>query len=173
MTLALALAFAISASAPAPAPSRTTAAPTSARPAPAAAAAAPISRVNYVNGLNASFSQLDANRDGKLVEAELKAAVDRQTVQRAAQFEQQRQQLFAKLDKDRNGQLSQAEFMAAVVPPKTATLDIPSLLKRTDRNGDGKLTLDEYRTPSISNFDKLDINRDGFLSPEERKAGKL
>lgn len=39
-----------------------------------------------------------------------------------------------------------------------------------DRNGDGKLSLDETSTGTRGNFESFDTNRDGFLTPKEINA---
>lgn len=42
--------------------------------------------------------------------------------------------------------------------------------QKQDKNGDGKLTPDELPEPLRRNFDRVDTNRDGFISPEEDAA---
>ncbi|HWB09393.1 MAG TPA: alpha/beta fold hydrolase [Pirellulales bacterium] len=45
-----------------------------------------------------------------------------------------------------------------------------SLFKQLDRNGDGKLTRDEFPRHIARLFDQIDTNRDGAISPEEDAA---
>lgn len=43
------------------------------------------------------------------------------------------------------------------------------LLKDLDSNGDGKLSKKEIKGPLKDNFDKIDTNKDGFLTEDELK----
>ena len=43
--------------------------------------------------------------------------------------------------------------------------------KAADANGDGKVSRDEFLAAAAARFDKMDANKDGFLTPEEIKAG--
>ena len=40
-----------------------------------------------------------------------------------------------------------------------------------DRDGDGAITLVEYRIRTQDNFDAMDQDRDGIMSPAEMQAG--
>lgn len=53
-------------------------------------------------------------------------------------------------------------------PPTAA-----ELIKKMDKNEDGKLSKEEIKGPLEKDFDKIDTNEDGFLSKEElEKAPK-
>jgi len=43
-------------------------------------------------------------------------------------------------------------------------------LKKADTNGDGKITLDEFKADYAAAFKALDANGDGFLTADELKA---
>lgn len=58
----------------------------------------------------------------------------------------------------------------ALQPPRNKLLQ---LMKQIDRNGDGKITLDEFMTFRLTRFDYLDANKDGYLSRAELGAGKI
>ena len=111
---------------------------------------------------------MDADRNGTVTAAELEefqraaAAVEAQTRNRA---------LFARLDADRNGQISQAEF--ARMASNTPAPNIVSMLTRFDINRDRSITLIEYRTRTLANFDKLDVDKDGVVTEVEMKAGGI
>jgi len=78
---------------------------------------------------------------------------------------------FRRLDVDGNGEVSKAEWLAVETGPEGE-----KLFGRWDKNGDGKLTLGEFKdTPeaktTIGNlFKTLDVDGDGKLSAGELEA---
>ncbi len=137
---------------------------------PAAAAAQrgpqPISRATFIATMDAEFRRLDANRDGNGTRAEVEAN-QRRIVALAAS--QRAAAAFARIDTDRNGQLSLAEFTRATATPVKA--DPGAVMNRLDANRDAKVTIVEYRTLTLTNFDRLDTDKDGMLSLAEQRAG--
>jgi hypothetical protein len=73
--------------------------------------------------------------------------------------------------------LAGASFCAAAqdtAPPATAGAHpafFQRLLKKTDSNGDGRISLDEYLAAAKARFARLDTNGDGFLQADELAAG--
>jgi Ca2+-binding EF-hand superfamily protein len=145
-------------------------APAAPAPSPAAPAAPakapPIPRAAFIANMDAEFSKIDTNKDGKLTKAEIEA------FQRAVALQQiaaRNRALFGALDTDHNGQLSPAEFArftAAPPPPNAAPM-----LQRFDTNKDGAISLVEYRASTLTNFDRLDADKDGVVTPAEMRAG--
>jgi hypothetical protein len=45
-------------------------------------------------------------------------------------------------------------------------------MAQLDTNKDGSITAVEYRSITLSQFDKLDKNKDGVLQPSERPAAR-
>ena len=45
-------------------------------------------------------------------------------------------------------------------------------MKRIDKNGDGKISKDEFVAVQIERFTKMDKNGDGFLSKDEMRAAR-
>ncbi len=43
------------------------------------------------------------------------------------------------------------------------------MMKRADANNDGKVSLAEAQAAAVARFDRLDLNRDGTITPEERR----
>ncbi|MDQ3139779.1 MAG: hypothetical protein M3Q15_03550, partial [Pseudomonadota bacterium] len=75
---------------------------------------------------------------------------------------------FAQIDGDRNGQLSIDEFIRANAP--TGPVDGSAIMSRLDANRDQKVTLVEYRILTLANFDRIDTDRDGVITPAEQRA---
>jgi hypothetical protein len=133
-----------------------------------ALAQAGVPRAQFINVQNGEFNKIDADKNGQLTRKEIE---DFQRLSAVAQSGARNRQLFAQLDTDRNGQLSPAEFLKFNPPANTANA-IP-MLTRMDRNRDSQINLVEYRTATLANFDRLDVDKDGTVTPAELKAGGI
>jgi Ca2+-binding EF-hand superfamily protein len=80
------------------------------------------------------------------------------------EFMEQMTEAFFIVDVDKDGYLTLDEIRqtAAKVDPKD--------VQAADRNGDGKLSIHEYREAVENDFDKADMDDDGKLSPEEIRS---
>ena len=125
--------------------------------------AQPITRQQFIAEMDAEFVRLDGNGDGVLTEAEI-AASQRAAAEREAL--RQNQAVFASLDSDGNGSLSPQEF-ARLANPDAVPITASPILARFDRDGDNVVTLLEYRIATQGNFDAIDADRDGVVSPGE------
>ena len=136
---------------------------------PAISNAQPITRASFIATMDAEYRKLDANNDGVATRVEIEANQQRILATGAAT---RAQALFVLIDTDRNGQLSPAEFIRASVgqPQK---VDVTTVMGRLDPNRDGKVTLVEYRTLTLTNFDRLDVDKDGIASVTEQRAGGI
>jgi hypothetical protein len=47
------------------------------------------------------------------------------------------------------------------------------MLGREDGNRDGRISMIEHRTATLANFDRLDTDKDGIVTPAEMKAGGI
>ena len=115
--------------------------------------------------MDAQFRLRDTDGDGRITRAEL-AKFEQRTTQAAALEENAR--AFANLDSNKDGVLSKSEFAALV--PKVPEPDVSPLMDRFDGNRDQAITLVEYRAATLANFDRLDADHDGVVTPAEISA---
>ena len=59
--------------------------------------------------------------------------------------------------------------MAVAPPPPNAT----PVFSQSDLNRDGRITLIEFRTAKLANFDRMDTDKDGIVTVPEMKAAGL
>lgn len=140
------------------------------KPAPALkpATVVPVPRADFIKTMDVEFAKMDANKDNVVTRAEI------EQYQRAASLAEARARvraLFARLDADKNGQLSAAEFDKMEVA--TASPNAAPILGPNDVNHDGKITLVEFRTAKLANFDGMDADKDGIVSIAEMRAAGL
>ena len=134
------------------------------------------------------FAKLDANQDGKL-----------DTADRAAKRAERQAKMFAKLDADGNGSISKAEWdqhgtdraaKRAERREKRAAAGEAGdgkrhamrghhgkrgghhgmMMGKADTDGDKAISQAEFQTAALARFDAADANKDGQVTPEERKA---
>jgi hypothetical protein len=138
---------------------------------PAASAPKTIAKADLTKGLDTRFAAIDANKDGSLSKDEITAAQTRAIAQARAAQQQRLEAEYKKLDTDKNGSLSLAEFKA-VANPINAPESPDQMIADLDANKDGKVSSGEYRSKPIANFDRLDANKDGILTPQEVAAAR-
>lgn len=135
-------------------------------PQPGQPALVPVPRTDFIATMDAQFRAADANKDGILTRQEIEQY---QRSVALAQAQAQNRALFARLDSNHDGQLSPAEFaqLATNVPAPNAA----PLLAEADLNHDQTITIVEWRTAKLANFDRLDTDKDGIVSVAEMRAG--
>ncbi|MBA2771819.1 MAG: EF-hand domain-containing protein [Sphingomonas sp.] len=157
------LAIALGAAEPSLAQSRTSA------PASSPAQAQPLGRATFIATMDEEFRKMDSNRDGLASRGELEAHQHSHAVRA---LEDRARATFAGIDADRNGQISMTEFLRATARPANRP-DVTGTMARLDANRDQKVTLVEYRTLTLTTFDRLDADKDGVVSPAEQRSGGL
>jgi Ca2+-binding EF-hand superfamily protein len=137
----------------------------------APAANAPLPRTEVAQKLDAEFKSLDANGDGKLTKPEIQAAIVKRAAEAQVMISQRQKQEFDKLDTNKDGRLTLAEYQAGTtIRAKDNAADVR--MGQLDANKDGSVTAAEFRALTMAQFDKLDTNRDGVLSPQERPTAR-
>ena len=128
----------------------------------------PVPRASFLATMDSEFRRMDADRDGVATRAEIE-----QFVRAAAALAAQNRKaaLFHKLDSDKDGKLSPGEFAALDLGLPAA--DAAPIMAQADLNKDQRVTLVEYRTAKLHNFDRMDSDKDGIVSPAEMKAAGL
>jgi Ca2+-binding EF-hand superfamily protein len=122
------------------------------------------------------FAVLDANRDGFVTKDEVLALRDRQASERL-------DQRFQTMDGNRDGAISRSEFsggprgrikggrMQARSNPGTPYFGT-RMFAAADVNRDGKMTEAEMANNVQAWFDRTDVDHDGVLTADERKAAR-
>jgi EF-hand domain pair/EF hand len=121
------------------------------------------------------FAKLDANHDGAVTADEGRAA-------RQERRAEMRSRHFEAMDTNRDGSVSRAEFDGAgtTIAARRGAGGHRGGAGRgghgemgghADANRDGTVTLSEMTSAALTRFDRLDRNKDGTLTPEERRAG--
>jgi len=121
-----------------------------------------LSRADFIQLMDAEFRKRDLDGNGKATRAEVEEHTKRATT---ATAQEQNRMLFQRLDTDGNGAVNPAEFTLLVSPPKF--IDVSPEMIRFDSNRDQIITLVEYRTATLVNFDRLDLDKDGILAAVE------
>jgi hypothetical protein len=103
-------------------------------------------------GIMSMMERYDANKDGNLSQEEI---------------DTNRTQWHGEFDKDKSGDLSLVEFEALWLKARRETM--VREYQEFDRDGDGKVTLDEYKSPLNMLVTQMDRNGDGVLNREDRR----
>lgn len=129
----------------------------------------PLDRTTFISQMDAEFSALDADGNGQVTAQEAMNAQRQQTYNQAMR---QNQAAFQQLDRDGNGALSAEEF-AGLVNPQAIPADPAPIMQAFDSNGDGIITLVEYRVRTQANFDAVDVDRDGVVTNSEMQSAGI
>ena len=118
----------------------------------------------FLATMDAEFRKMDADKDGTVTRAEIEGFERAVSLSKA---QAKNRQMFAMLDTNGDGQLSASEFSRLVSPGR---VDAAPVLARMDINRDQSISLVEYRTATLGNFDRMDADKDGIVTPAEMKA---
>jgi Ca2+-binding EF-hand superfamily protein len=129
-------------------------------------------RADVLKNSQATFSELDTNKDGSLNKSEVDAAQIRAQQRATTELSQRVDDEFKRLDGDKNGQLTLAEFRGATPAVRSNPNASTAIIQRLDTNKDGKITAEEFRAPRLAGFDRVDTNKDGTISADERSKAE-
>ena len=129
----------------------------------------PLLRANFLAQMDAQFGKMDSDRNGQLSRTEIEQFEQQKAL---AEAQARNDALFDRLDVNKNGQISASEF-DKLVPERPPASSAQPMLSREDSNRDGLISLIEHRSATLANFDRLDRDRDGAVSPDEMKAGGI
>lgn len=101
------------------------------------------------------MERYDADKDGKLTQAEI---------------DQNRQQWLTEADADKNGTLSLEEFKVLWLKARNEMM--VREFQFFDRDGNGQVTLEEYKGPLSDLVAERDRNNDGSLGVDDRPDGR-
>lgn len=146
---------------------------------PARAMAQPVSQADFVQRRVERLRAADADRDGTVTAEEMRAAGQAKRAER-------RTAMFDRLDANKDGAISRAEFEAPRADGQRAGRGqraehagrghrggMHRGAQRMGRNGEGRfpVVIAEAERKATEAFARLDANRDGTLTGEERRAG--
>ena len=130
----------------------------------------PITRSQISDKLDKDYADLDADHDGKATAEEINARLLKTAEADLAVIRKARDDAFAKLDTNGDGSISKAEFDGKAPLPTIKEPNATPFLERFDANKDGTISQDEFRAPTLANFERMDKNKDGLLTVAEQSA---
>lgn len=149
-------------------------------------ASEPQKRADVEARVKEHFAKLDANKDGFVEQAEVAATHEKMKAEKLDAH-------FAAMDANKDGSISRAEFDAGhaareggehgmrghhgkgdarMGPGRMHRMGGGHMMTMADADKDGKVSLAEALKRPLERFDAADANKDGTLTPEERKAAR-
>ena len=161
-----------------------------------------MTRAEVVAMVRDHFGRIDANKDGSISTTEIAESRGKWVEKRKDRGERHAARMaqrdpnaaFDRLDADKNGSISREEFAKGREERIERRVEIREKRKEAGKDGelrkhrmggmgarmivmadtdkDGRITLAEAETMALQHFDQMDSNRDGQVTPEERRAGR-
>lgn len=141
---------------------------------------ADVTRQQVIERADERFARIDLNNDGRATAEEARQAHEQRRAERAGR-------MFDRIDVDHDGNVSRAEFdQVRGQRAERRAGDGGGHGRRHGRRGmhgmrgghaamfgeQGFVTRDQMRERAVERFDRLDANRDGTLTAEERRQGR-
>lgn len=130
------------------------------------------------------FDRLDLNHDGQITVAEAEAARAQRAEAKGGKPAKANATafggLFARADTNKDGVISKAEFdtMGQQMKARMEKAGMNRghmggrMFETADTNKDGKVSLAEMQAVALGRFDKMDLNHDGTITPDERQQAR-
>jgi Ca2+-binding EF-hand superfamily protein len=129
------------------------------------------------------FDRLDLNHDGRITVAEAQAERSRRLQAKGAEHAPAHAGgftgLFARADTNKDGVVTRAEFetMGEQLRTRMQHASVAGrggsrLFETADSNKDGRISEAELQQAELANFDRMDLNHDGTITPDERQQMK-
>ncbi len=129
---------------------------------------------NPTRRVERTLGRLDQDADGKLTRAEFQNPPARKSQANtdagagrfaAARSPERRQRMFDLYDRNGDGVIEKTEFETALSEERDYRRR--RALHVLDRDSDGKVTLEEYTADARARFLRLDLDRDGRITPSD------
>jgi len=149
-----------------------------------------VTRAEVEARIRTHFAQIDANRDGYVTTEEMTAMRGAHGAHRGMRDPAA---AFDRIDSNRDGSISRDEFAKGrevriekrvvtqggapgAAPPMRMKMHGAmmggGMFRMADTDKDGRVSLAEATGGAMQHFDMMDANRDGRLTPDERRAGR-
>lgn len=112
---------------------------------------------------NVAFDRLDANKDGSISREEFAKAREERIERRIVIREEMKEGDQGAKDGKQARQVMRMHRMGGFGG---------RMIVMADTDKDGRITLAEAETLALQHFDQMDSNKDGQVTPEERRAGR-
>ncbi len=139
---------------------------------------ADVTRQQVIDRTQERFARFDLDRDGRATAAEFRSVMEQRRAERG-------ERAFARLDRNNDGNISRAEWDQSRAERRARVEQARSersggmRRNRAMRGGemrggrmfgeDGQVTLAQMQERALARFDRMDANRDGVVTAEERR----